>query len=180
MKKLIWLFVFLSLFNYADAQNYKTKNGIIRIVSETPLENINAVNKQVYSSLDISSGDFNFNVIMKSFEFEKQLMQEHFNDKYAESGKFPNATFYGKITNILKIDFSKDGTYPALVEGDLTIHGITRKVKEMGIFDVKNGIITGQSIFHIVLQEYNIKIPDDKIYQIAQCVKLNIDIILNK
>ncbi len=118
----------LIVFNIVNAQRYNTKNGTIKFISETPLENITAVNRQVYSTLDISSGDFDFKVLMKSFEFEKQLMQEHFNIKYAESDKYPEATFKGRISNLLNIDFSKDGSYSAIIEGELFIHGVTQKV----------------------------------------------------
>ena len=75
--------------------------------SETPMETIKADNKQVNSALDSQTGDFVFKVLIKSFVFEKALMQEHFNENYMESDKFPNATFQGKVTNISSIDFPK-------------------------------------------------------------------------
>ena len=64
-----------------------------------------------------------FRVLMKSFEFKRALMQEHFNENYVESDKYPDAMFKGKVTNLKSIDFNKDGVYPAEVEGDLTMHG---------------------------------------------------------
>ncbi|HCT71609.1 MAG TPA: YceI family protein, partial [Bacteroidales bacterium] len=71
------------------------------------------------------TGEFVFRVLMKSFQFEKALMQEHFNENYVESDKFPNATFTGKVSNINDVPFDKNGVYPVNVEGDLTIKGIT-------------------------------------------------------
>jgi len=72
----------------------------------------------VNAALDTESGDFVFRVLIRSFEFEKALMQEHFNENYLESHKFPNASFQGKVTNLSEIDFTKDGTYEATVEGN--------------------------------------------------------------
>lgn len=180
MKKLLSLLVLLIIFDLTDAQKYYTKNGIINFISETPLEKISAINNQVYSVLDISTGEFIFKVLINGFEFEKQIMQEHFNAKYAESDKYPEATFKGSVKNLINIDFTKDGSYPAMIEGDLTIHGVTKKVKEVGIFEVKNGLISGQSILHIILKEYNIGVPDDKIYNVAPCIKINVDVVLKK
>ena len=81
----------------AFSQKYLTKNGSIRFYSETPMETIQADNKQVNSALDVQTGDFVFKVLIKSFLFEKALMQEHFNENYMESDKMPDATFTGKI-----------------------------------------------------------------------------------
>ena len=119
------------------AQKYMTKNGNIKFYSETPIETIEATNNQVNSALDSQTGDLVFKVLIKSFNFEKALMQEHFNENYMESDKFPNSTFQGKVTNLSSIDFSKEGTYEAMIEGDLTIHGMTKKISEKGTFTVK-------------------------------------------
>ena len=88
-----------------NAQKYITKTGFIRFYSDAPLEKIEALNRQVNAALDITSGDLVFKVLMKSFHFEKALMQEHFNENYVESDKYPNAEFRGKITNLKDISF---------------------------------------------------------------------------
>ena len=94
-----------------SAQRYITKNGHIKFYSETPMETIEANNHQVNSALDIATGDFVFKVLMKSFEFEKALMQEHFNENYVESDKYPNATFKGKVLNISEYDFKSNNSF---------------------------------------------------------------------
>lgn len=176
----LFTFVMLALCSAAGlhAQKYMTKNGMIRFYSEAPAENIEAVNKQVNSALDISTGDFVFRVLMKAFEFEKALMQEHFNENYVESHKFPNASFAGKLTNLQSIDFTKEGTYEALIEGDLTIKGITKKISEKGTFEVKEGTIRGKSVFMVALSDFDIKIPRAVVSNIAEKIEVTVDISL--
>ena len=161
-------------------QKYLTKNGFIRLYSLTPLETIDARNNQVNSALDASTGDFVFKVLIRSFEFEKALMQEHFNENYMESDKLPNATFIGKVTNLSDIDFTKNGTYTATVEGKLTIHGITNDVKETGTFDVNGDKVTGDAKFNIKPEDYDIKIPTTVINKIADHIEVTVNVPLEK
>lgn len=164
-----------------NAQKYITKNGFIKFYSETPIETIQAENRQVNAALDAATGDLVFKVLMKSFEFEKALMQEHFNENYVESQKFPNGTFQGKVTNIRDIDFSTPGTYDALVEGDLTIHGVTQKVSEKGTFTVKSADnVRGQCKFNIRVADYDIKIPKAVMQNIAESMEVTVDVDLAK
>ncbi len=163
-----------------SAQKYITKNGHIRFYSETPMETIDAHNKQVNCALDSQTGDFVFKVLMKSFEFEKALMQEHFNENYAESDKYPNAMFKGKVTNIADIGFSVDGEYPATIEGDLTIHGVTNKVKHNGTFTVKDGMIKGLAVFEVKPADYKIRIPSAVSKKIADSLEITVDVKLDK
>jgi polyisoprenoid-binding protein YceI len=117
---------------------------------------------------------------MKSFEFEKALMQEHFNENYVESAKFPDATFKGKVININEINFTKNGKYKAFVEGDLKIHGVTKKVKQNGSIEVKDGKIIIIAKFPIILKDYNIKIPKAVINNIAENVDITVNTTLEK
>jgi polyisoprenoid-binding protein YceI len=107
-------------------------------------------------------------------------MQEHFNENYIESDKFPNATFKGKIINLKDINFEKNGTYKAMVEGDLTIHGITKKVKHQGTFEIKDGKISANAKFPIALKDYEIKIPNTVIKNIAEIVEVTVILSLEK
>ncbi len=161
-------------------QKYLTKNGFIRLYSLTPLETIDARNNQVNSVLDASTGDFVFKVLIRSFEFEKALMQEHFNENFMESDKIPNATFIGKVTNLKDINFTKKGTYNAIVEGKLTIHGVTHEVKEQGTFDVNGDKVTGKSKFNLLPGDYDIKIPNTIINKIADHIEVTVNVPLEK
>ncbi len=181
MKKLIFLFLSLSIVSFtASAQRFITKTGHIKFYSDSPIEKIEAHNRQVNAAIDVSTGDFVFKVLMKSFEFEKALMQEHFNENYVESDKFPNATFLGKVTNIKEVNVSKEGTYEATVEGKLTMHGVTRFVKEPGTFEVKGGKIIGRARFNILLADYDIKIPGAVTNNISKTIEITVEVVLDK
>jgi hypothetical protein len=159
MKRLILLFAISSLLLTANCQKYMTKNGFIGFFSHTPMEDIKADNNQVASVLDISTGDLVFQVLVKSFHFDRALMEEHFNENYMESDKIPKSTFKGKITNISSVDFKKNGIYEVIVEGDLTIHDVTNKISAKGTLEVISGGINANSKFNIAPEDYKINIP---------------------
>ncbi len=161
-------------------QRYITKTGHIWFHSEAPLETIEAHNNQVNSALDINTGALVFKVLMKSFIFEKALMQEHFNENYVESDKFPNATFQGKVANIADIDLLKEGSYNAEISGELTIHGITNKVEANGTFDVNSDMIAGKSKFTLLIADYDISIPGAVAGKIADEIEINVDLQLKE
>lgn len=181
MKNTIFVFMLAMLFSVSVlGQNYLTKTGHIKFYSETPIETIEAHNHAVNAALNPGSGDFVFKVLIKSFEFEKALMQEHFNENYMESDKFPNATFVGKITNINDIDFSKEGSYEATVKGDLSIHGVTKAVEQNGTFTVGDGMINGKSVFSVLLEDYEIKVPGAVKKQISESIEITVDVMLEE
>jgi polyisoprenoid-binding protein YceI len=152
-----FLLAFLSI--VVNAQKYITRNGLISIYSETPVETIKADNNQVAGALDTSTGEIVFEVLNRSFHFDRALMERDFNENYIESEKYPRSTFKGKIVNLSDVDFTKNGTYKVNVKGDLTIHGKTREISEPGTIAVSNGNIEADSKFHLVPEDYDIKIP---------------------
>ena len=159
MKHLIFSVIILSLVTSVNAQKFMTKNGFISFYGHTPMEDIKADNNQVASVLDISTGELVFQVLIKSFHFDRALMEEHFNENYMESDKFPKATFKGKITNLQSVNFKKNGTYDVSVEGDLTIRDATNKVNAKGTIEVISGGINASSKFLISPEDYKINIP---------------------
>ena len=84
-------------------------------------------------------------------------MEDHFNENYMESSKFPKAEFKGYIKNIKDINFSKDGKYAANFEGDLIVHGINKKVSASGQVEVAQGKPTIIGEFSVKLADYGIK-----------------------
>jgi len=159
LKNLLLILALLPL-TAAAQERYMTRNGHIAFFSATPMENIEANNHKVTSVWDIGTGALQFAVLIKAFEFEKALMQEHFNENYMESNAFPKADFKGKITGITADQMKKPGTYPVVVEGDLTIHGVTKPVKASGTITVAaDGAIAASSDFVVKPEDHGIKIP---------------------
>ena len=162
MKKLILTACILMIGSTAlFAQKYMTRTGKAAFDATTKQspEKIAGVNNEVANILDAQTGDIVFQVLIKSFKFESELMQEHFNENYMESDKYPKSEFKGNITNHADINFSKDGTYKANVTGKLTIHGVTKDVTEPGTITVKGNTITAKANFSVPLKDYNIEVP---------------------
>lgn len=162
MKK---IFLTLSLFAIGTvasyAQTYMTRTARVTFdasATGSP-EKVAAINNEVANILNAQSGDIVFQVPVKSFKFERELMQEHFNENYMESDKYPKSEFKGKINNMSEINVGKDGTYPAHVSGKLSIHGVTKDVNTTGTAIVKDGGITLKAKFQVNLHDYNINIP---------------------
>ena len=140
-KTLILSTIFLFAFNLR-AQKYITNNGFIELSGEVPFEYIKAENIIVESILDPNTGVVKFKTLMKSFHFKLVEFEEPFNKNFIESDKYPISEFKGIITNIENINFNKAGSYKILVEGNLTIHNVMRKVTHSGIIEVTSeGII---------------------------------------
>ncbi len=136
-----------------------TKTGTISFHSKTPIENIYAINNKGLSVWELSSGKIEFAVLMKGFEFEKALMQEHFNENYVESDQYPKATFKGTINNSNLVLLDADKSYNLTASGLLTLHGISKEVSTTVLIVVKNGKIRSSANFSILLADYKIKIP---------------------
>lgn len=159
MKNLLFLSSILFLSLQIQAQKYWTQNGHISFFSEAPLENIEAENKQVSSVFNTENGDLVFNVLMKAFIFEKALMQEHFNEKYVESDKYPKSTFKGRIADFNEIDINSKEIQKVVVKGTLTMHGTSNEVEAEGTLQFDGEKIIAKSEFNVLLSDYKIKIP---------------------
>ena len=176
MKKQITAVLLATMFALgATAQTYLTRNGRISFFSRAPVENIEANNNEVTSFLDTKKGEFAFVALIKSFKFQKALMEEHFNENYMESNTFPKANFKGTITDLSKVNFSNDGTYPVTVKGDLTIHGVTKNIEAPGTISVSQGKINASSKFSVKVKDYNIKIPSAVVNNIAETISITVD-----
>jgi hypothetical protein len=180
-KKLTIIIFFLASSQLMYAQGkFFTKSGHISFISNAPLEDIEGKNKSVIAVLDSKTGGLQFSAIIRGFEFQKSLMQEHFNENYMESNKFPKADFKGTITNNSSIDYSKPGSYKATVKGTLSIHGITRDVNTNGIIDVDTNGIHATSSFTVTLADYKISIPSVVKDKISKTVKVVVDTQLDQ
>lgn len=173
MQKLM-IFVLASFAVQIQAQKLSTRDGYIRFFSEAPLENIEAINEQASSVLDLNTGKFAFLVPIQGFTFEKALMQEHFNENYLESGQFPNATFKGKVTDLKKLDLSEAGGKELTFQGTMNIHGVEQAFEEPVKVTVEKDRVKLQSTFMLKVADYDISIPDGKSDNISKEIEVTV------
>ncbi len=138
------------------------------------MEDIKAETDQALSILDIKTGEIAASMLMRSFNFRKALMQEHFNENYIESDKYPRATFKGTITNIDHLDIRKDGTYSLDITGQITIHGVTKPLSVTGEAVVGNGAIKAKAVFPLAVKDFDIQIPRLVVMNIAEQVEVTV------
>ncbi len=180
MKKLIIALILLVAVLPLQAQKLITRNGTVKFFSAAPIENINAVNKQVSSVIDLESGEFAFLVPIKAFVFEKALMQEHFNENYMESGQFPSGSFKGNISDFDVSLLEADGEYPLTFSGVMTIHGTDKELTEKATLKVKNGKISLHTEFDLRPEDFGIKIPSSKRDNISEVIAVSAEIDYEK
>lgn len=161
----------------ASAQKLVSTKTHFKFFSTTPAEDIQANNYKAVGTIEKSTGDVVFSVPMQSFEFEKALMQEHFNSKkFLDTKSNPKAKLVAKIADLSKVDFTKDGSYPVDVTGELTINGVTNPVKEKATISVTEGKISLMSKFNLTLNDYKIAFKSGKpSTNIAKTVEVTVD-----
>ncbi|HJS53195.1 MAG TPA: YceI family protein [Chitinophagaceae bacterium] len=176
MKKISLLLMVVFVSSVSFGQKYFTKNGKINFDATSPgsPERVEAVNKTVTCVIDTKTGNMQFAALMKGFEFERALMQEHFNENYVESDKFPKAEFKGLMADKDAVNYSKDGTYTVKVKGKLTIHGETKDVETDGKFVVQNGRINALADFNIILSDYRVSIPGLVADKVSKTAKISV------
>lgn len=150
---------------------YKNTKTRVKFFSEAPLENIEAVNESAASIINTETGEIAVVIPIKMFEFEKALMQEHFNENYMESDIYKNASFKGKFDDIP--DFNKTGVYDVSATGAFTIHGVEQTRTLKGKLSVKKNEVTLESIFPVKLEDHDIEIPKMVFEKIAEVVEVN-------
>lgn len=180
MKRIAGILIVLCIAQSAIAQKYMTRTGKVSFYSSTPLENIEAINNETASVLDSKSGDFIFQVPIKSFKFQKALMQEHFNENYMESDTYPKSEYKGKVSNISAVNFAKDGTYNVTSAGKLNIHGVIKDVSIPATITVKGKSITIASKFNVKPEDYKISIPKLVEGKIAKEIEVTVNNILEQ
>ena len=172
--KFIPLILICSLFNVVtQAQNILiSNNAAVSFFSSTILEDIEGKSSLGSSAINANTGDIIFKVPNTSFRFKKKLMQEHFNENYMESDKYPVSEFKGKLEK--PIDVSKNGIYSVNVSGKLTVHGVTKDYRSVAEIVVNNGVATAKSVFKVKVADHNIKIPSLVFKNIAEIVEVRI------
>lgn len=174
MKKIIITLICLVFSTIAFSQKMMTRSGEIKFDATVPgaMDPVVATSNTVSSIFDKSTGDFVVQGLVKSFKFKSPLMEEHFNENYMESDKLPKTSFKGKV---LGYD-GKTGTYD--VEGDLTIHGVTNKVKTKVTIASAGGKLTMSTNFVVKLNDYKLEVPAMAKKTLAETAKISIKLEL--
>ena len=172
--------LFLILFCPLIAKDiYFTRSGTISFYSSAILEDIEAVNTQVTCVLDRETGEVAFRVPIRGFTFKNALMQEHFNENYLESEKYPHASFKGNIDAWDSINLSNEPQKVTLT-GMMNIHGVSHEIKDTGKISKIDEQVRGSAKFNIIVADYEIKIPKIVRDNIAKIVDITINLNLKK
>jgi hypothetical protein len=172
MKKALLIFTLVAMAAGVQAQNiFLATGGKVSLFSSTPLENIDATTESATSVITTSTNSIQFTVPMRTFKFKKALMEEHFNEKYVESEKFPKSTFKGKINEA--INWNRDTVATVTATGDFFLHGVTKQRTETGKLTIKNGKIYLDISFSVLLKEYEIEVPKVVTQSVAETISIN-------
>lgn len=158
------------------AQLYSTQSGVVGFFSKTPVEDIKGDCRTVLAVMNISTRDLAFSINNTAFAFENKLMQDHFNEKYMESEKYPVSNFKGKINE--NIDLTREGEYEVTVTGKLNIHGVVQDRTIPGKVIVKEGKVQLISNFKVKNADHKIEIPSLVSTKIAEEIDVNVDALL--
>lgn len=173
MKKLL-LVLCISLSVGLQAQKLSTRTGEVSFFSAAAVENIQAKNTAVSSLINLTDGEFAFLLAIKSFNFEKALMQEHFNENYMESDIYPKAIFKGSIVEFNQDNFTKDGSYELIMKGNMTIHGVSKDVSYPVNVNVKDGKVSLTANFKVKPADYKVEIPSSKKDNISDVLEITV------
>ncbi len=180
MRNIFLLFVIHLFFGLSSvyAQKYYTRDGTVRFFSETPLEAIEASNNKLSCVFDLESGKLQLAVLIKAFHFKRALMEEHFNENYMESDKYPKAGFSGRVLSTDASVLLSGEELELIVEGDLTMHGVTNPVQTKAIFVFRDNKLKATTSFILSPEDYDIKIPGIVRDKIAKNIEVHIDLDL--
>lgn len=173
MHKVFLLLVIVVCPALSFGQHYLTNSGVLTFFSHAAIEDISASNKKVSSGLNAASKEIAFSVSIRHFVFPKKLMQEHFNEKYMESDKYPTATFTGVVEGY---DAKAFGLQQVKARGNLTIHGVTQKVEIPGTMENSKNEIRLKTKFIVRLVDHKITIPTMFWQNIAEQVEVRVEV----
>jgi len=181
MKKVTYLILLLVSLSITSQNRYLTKTGTVEFEASVPsFEEVKAINNSTTAIINSETGEFAALLLIKGFRFKNALMEEHFNENYAESDLYTKATFKGKIIN-----FSLDGLNSEVktfsLKGTLTFHGKTKTLEGLTLEIKKNeDIITISGKFTADASDFDIKIPKIVRSKISEDIKVSFFFELKK
>jgi len=177
MKNLLYLLAIVCM-SVSSQNKYLTKTGILTFEASVPsFEEVAAQNNSTTAILNTETGEFAALVLVKGFRFKNALMEEHFNENYAESDQYPKATFKGGIDG-----FNMDrleATYK--INGELTFHGISKAIENIPLtISIQEGNITLSGNFVTYASDFDIDIPKIVSKKVAEEIGVTFVFILHK
>ena len=173
MKYFIIFLSFVISVPFLAQEKYSTKNGTIVFEASVPsFEEVKAKNENVSAILNVETGDFASLVLINGFRFKVALMEEHFNENYMESSKFPKAILKGKLKDFSTSKLSEELNQYTL-EGTITIHGVTKPIETVVSISRKGDALSLESNFILNPTDFNIEIPKIVSNKIADEVNVN-------
>jgi polyisoprenoid-binding protein YceI len=164
----------VSMHSICAQSKYIDRRGHASFFSSAPMEDIKAENDQAVSIIDTQTGEIVASMLMRSFNFRKALMEEHFNENYVESDKYPKATFRGKIVNLAYVDFAKEGNYTLDIAGEINLHGVTQPLTLKAEVVVRGGTVHAKAVFPLRVKDFKIEVPRLVINNIAEVVEVTV------
>lgn len=174
-KKIILSILFVLFCTSIQAQKYFTKTGITNFkASVEAFEPVAATSNSTTAIVNTADGGIAALLFMKSFHFEIALMEEHFNENYMDSDKFPKGTFRGYIVGFNFSDLSeKEKEYT--INGTLNIRGIDKEVEAIAKIKLVNSTISLISDFSVTPQDFEIKIPNIVRKKISEQINITLE-----
>ncbi len=179
--KFIFAIIFISIGTIVSAQGkYITKTGELQFEASVPsFEEVKAKNNSVSAILNSETGEFAVLALIKGFRFRVALMEEHFNENYIESSKFPKATFRGKIAGFDLSELSETNK-EQIVSGVLNLHGQDKEMEIPATLSLVDGNILIELDFVLKPGDFNIKIPKIVSSKIAEEINVTAKLLLKK
>lgn len=177
MKSILVVTLLLTVVSASAQPVYMSKSGTISFFAGTAVEDIDATNEKALSFFNTETGEVVISIPNKEFHFRRSLMEEHFNENYMETEKYPKSEFKGKINNIKSINFTEAGPFQASVTGQLSIHGLSKE-RTLDVAIRKDGTrLIAETKFKVLLEDHKIDRPKILWEKIAESVEVNANLV---
>lgn len=147
----------------------------VMFYSDAPIEKITGVseNKLVGSLFLADSGKFNFKFDLRTLKTGIDMRDEHMNENYLETDKYPYAAYEGKITSTF--NYEKKTLQRVKSAGKFSLHGVTKDMEILvNMEPLEDGTIKINSVWFLNLSEYKIKIPTPIIGKLSEKIEMKI------
>ena len=161
----------------AQPNVFTGNDGTVNFYYSAPLEDIEGTKSHVFSSLNTGKRNIEIKMLITQFEFRNKLMQEHFNENFMDSKRYPQATFKGKIYE--SVDFSKPGVYQVTATGEFDLHGVDRIRTIHGTLTITPASISIETQFDVLLADHKIDIPEIIFNKVAEKIRVKAKVQLS-